>query len=160
MKITTRELSKIAVVAAIYFVLTTAFAPISYGNIQFRVAEILVLLCFIDKKYIIAVTVGTFLANTMSPLGVIDIIFGTGATLISAILVNKSKNIYIASIWPVIVNGVIIGVELMMLFKLPLFLTMLQVAAGEFVVVSIVGVIIFKNSILKSDHLKEMIKSN
>lgn len=160
MNISTKGLSKIALVAALYFVLTTAFAPISYGNIQFRIAEVLVLLCFIDKKYIVAVTLGTFLANLMSPLGVIDIVFGTGATLISAILVNKSKNIIVASIWPVLVNGIIIGIELMIIFDLPLLITMLQVAVGEFVVVSIVGVVIFKNSILKSEHLKEMIKAD
>jgi len=47
-----KNLIKISLVAAVYVVLTVGFLPISYGNIQFRISEVLILFAFIDKKYI------------------------------------------------------------------------------------------------------------
>lgn len=71
---------KISVVAAIYVVLTFAIAPISYGPIQVRISEILVLLAFYDKRYIVSLTIGCLFANMLSPLGMADIIVGTLGT--------------------------------------------------------------------------------
>lgn len=154
----TKKLVKIAIVAALYFVLTVGLAPISYGSIQFRVSEVMTLLAFIDPLYIPGLVLGTVLANLFSPLGFIDVIFGSIATFLSVVMVSRSKNIYIASIWPSIINGIIIGIELMFAFGVPLLLGMVQVAAGEFVVVSIVGVIIFKFGILNNKRVMELLK--
>lgn len=154
----TKKLVKIAIVAALYFVLTVGLAPISYGSIQFRVSEVMTLLAFIDPLYIPGLVLGTVLANLFSPLGFIDVIFGSIATFLSVVMVSRSKNIYIASIWPSIINGIIIGIELMFAFGVPLLLGMAQVAAGEFVVVSIVGVIIFKFGILNNKRVMELLK--
>lgn len=154
----TKKLVKIAIVAALYFVLTVGLAPISYGSIQFRVSEVMTLLAFIDPLYIPGLVLGTVLANLFSPLGFIDVIFGSIATFLSVVMVSRSKNIYIASIWPSIINGIIIGIVLMFAFGVPLLLGMAQVAAGEFVVVSIVGVIIFKFGILNNKRVMELLK--
>ncbi|BEP28435.1 QueT transporter family protein [Helicovermis profundi] len=158
MKLKPRDITKLGIVAALYFVLTVSFAPISYGNIQFRVSEVLTLFAFIDPFYILALVLGTFLSNLFSPLGVVDIIFGTLATFISVYLMSKTKNILVASVIPAIVNGLIIGIELFYLFKIPLLLAMGEVAFGEFVVVSIVGVTIFKYGILNNEYVLNIIK--
>ena len=50
-KINTRFITRTALIAAIYAALTYAFAWMSYGQVQFRVAEILVLFAFIEPKY-------------------------------------------------------------------------------------------------------------
>ncbi len=52
---------------------------------------------------------------------------------------NKSTLI-IASLWPTIINSIVVGLMLNVFFGLPLILSMIQVGFGEFVVVTIVGV--------------------
>ena len=58
---TIRDLTHIAIVAALYVVLTIVppFNLISYGPYQFRIAEMFNLLGFYNRKYIIAVVVGS-----------------------------------------------------------------------------------------------------
>nr|WP_307989001.1 QueT transporter family protein [uncultured Niameybacter sp.] len=157
----TKRLVKVALVAALYAVLTIALAPISYGNLQFRISELMVLLAFFDPFYIGGLTLGCFVANLLGPNGIMDVIFGTLATFISVTAISftaKSLNgsrlgLCIASIWPTLFNGLIIGWMLNYLFKLPLALTMLEVGFGEFVVVSIVGVPLFIFIMEKYPHL-------
>ena len=62
---TVRDLTHIAIVAALYVVLTVVppFNLISYGPYQFRIAEMFNLLGFYNRKYIIAVTLGCVIAN-------------------------------------------------------------------------------------------------
>ncbi|MGG5462056.1 QueT transporter family protein [Clostridium sp. B9] len=140
-----------ALIAALYAALTLGLAPISYSGVQFRVAEIMVLLAFYKSEYIVGLTLGCFIANILGPNGTIDVVLGTFATFISvwAIYltgkyVKGNKALWIASIWPTIFNGLIIGWMLNFLYGLPLVLTMGQVALGEFVVITIVGVPLFK----------------
>ena len=81
-----------------------------------------------------------------------DAIVGTLATFISVYAISltrkyiKSNNIslVIASLWPTIFNGIIIGWMLNVLYELPLVLSAAEVAIGEFVVVTMVGVPIIK----------------
>ena len=146
-----------AIIAAVYTAVTMVLAPISYGPFQFRLSEILVLLAFIDRKYIPGLVLGCFLANLNSPLGILDPVLGTLATYISVELVSRSKNLFVASLWPVVVNGVIIGAMLNYLFQLPLLLTMAQVAFGQFVVISMAGVVLFKTVILNNEKLMDIL---
>ena len=48
-----QEICLNAVIAATYAALTMVISPLSYGPIQFRFAEILVLFCFFNKRYAI-----------------------------------------------------------------------------------------------------------
>ena len=57
------ELTKTALVAAIYVVLTVALIPLAYGPVQFRLAEMLNNLTVFNKRYIWAVTLGCLIAN-------------------------------------------------------------------------------------------------
>lgn len=144
MNLSTKNLAKVAIVAALYVVLTVGLAPLSYGNIQFRVSEVLTLFAFINPMYIPGLVIGCIISNLFSPLGIIDVVVGSFATFISLYCMTKTKNIFVASLFPVIFNGIFVGLELYYLFSLPLLLTMAQVAIGEFVVVSICGVAMFK----------------
>lgn len=138
-KWTTKDISKIAIVMAVYIVLTVAITPLSYGAIQFRFSELLILICFFNKKYNIAIIIGCLIANIFSPLGIIDVVFGTLSTILTCFCINKSKNIWIANIFPSLWNGLIVGGELSIFYKIPYILAMLQVILGEFVVVTIIG---------------------
>ena len=139
-----------ALIAALYATLTIALAPISYLGAQFRISEIMVLLAFYKKDYIVWLTLGCFIANILGPNGTIDIVLGTIATFISVWgiyltgkYIKEKKAIWIASIWPTIFNGIIIGWMLNYVYGLPLLLSMGQVALGEFVVITIIGVPVF-----------------
>ncbi|MFR8871163.1 QueT transporter family protein [Paraclostridium sordellii] len=148
----TKKLVMTSLVAAIYAVLTLVLGAISYGPIQFRIAEIMVLLAFIKKDYIWGLTIGCFLANVIGPYGVPDIVFGTTATFLSVyaiyltgkVMKGKKYAILIASIWPTLINAVIIGFMLNIFVGMPLILSMIQVGFGEFVVIIIIGVPLYK----------------
>lgn len=152
MRVKTQKIVTMGVVAALYAALTLALSAISFGPIQFRIAEVMTLLPLLGKEYIVALTIGCFLANVIGPYGVPDIIFGTLATLISVYLVyatgkamkDKKGYVLIASLWPTIINAIIIGIMLNKFFGLPLTLSMLQVGFGQFVVITILGVPLFK----------------
>ena len=152
----TSKIVKSALMAAIYVVVTLAFQFMSYGPIQFRISEILILLVIINPTYTVGLTIGCLLANFASGYGIHDLILGPLATLISCIFINitvkkikGTKGIIIASLWPAIFNGLIIGIMIHVLSNAPLLLTMGQVAFGEFVVITIIGIPIFKKVLLR-----------
>ena len=149
---TVNRIVRTAIIAALYAAITLALAPLSYGAVQFRISEIMVLLAFFDPFYIGGLTLGCLISNILGPNGIADVIFGTLATFISVYAVNltgkyirnSTKALITASLWPTIFNGLIVGIMLKVLYDLPLVLSVLEVAAGEFVVVTIVGVPVIK----------------
>lgn len=78
--------ARAGIIAALYFALSVALSAISFGPIQFRISEILVLLPLIFPEAISGLTIGCFFTNFFfSPFGVYDMVLGTLATLIGAI---------------------------------------------------------------------------
>ncbi len=155
-----RTIVKLAVVAAIYVALTISLYPLSYGAIQFRLSEFLMILVCYNPLYSISLTVGCLLANIASPMGLIDIIFGTLATLLSCIpMIFIKKNKYLASLIPSIVNAIVIGLELQFAYQVPFYIGAIEVFAGEFVVVSLIGVPVFK-AIEKNERVVEALELN
>ena len=74
-----------AVIAAVYVILTLAFAPISFGPIQFRISEMLCVLPAFTAAGIPGVAIGCLLANMLGGAAMPDIVFGSLATLLGAI---------------------------------------------------------------------------
>jgi len=132
-----------AMIAGLYAVLTLVLSPISYLEIQCRLSEVMVLLAFYNPKFIPGLVVGCFLANLASPLGMIDIVFGTISTLLVCLALNKSKNIWMSIVYAGFITGIVIGTELWYAYQLPLLINMLYVAIGEAIAI-LLGVIIFK----------------
>ncbi|HOA79004.1 MAG TPA: QueT transporter family protein [Bacilli bacterium] len=155
---TIRRITKLAAVAALY-VAFTIINPFSYDMVQFRVSEVLVLLCFYRRDYGYALIIGCFIANLFGPMVLVDAFFGSLATAISVMFIARSKNIVLASLYPVVFNAVIVGLELHYFLKLPLLESMAWVALGEFVVVTTVGVILFK-ILEKNDGFLDFIEAN
>lgn len=151
-------IAKSAVVAALYAIFTV-LNPFSYYGIQFRISEILILLVFIDKRYTYSLVIGCILANLASPLGLVDIVFGSLATLLACLLIARTKNLFVATLWPALTNGIIIGFILYKMLDLPFFLSAFQVFFGEFVVLSIAGYILFRK-ILKDKNLMRKLRFN
>ena len=152
-----RDIVRLSIISALYVVLTV-MNPFSYNMIQFRISEILMLLCFFRKDYSYALIVGCFISNLFSEIMLYDIIFGTFATVISCIVINNTKNIYIAGIAPVVFNGLIVGAELSIAFQTPYFLNVFWVSLGELVVM-IIGVLAFLK-LKNNTNFMELIKAN
>ncbi|MFA9468725.1 QueT transporter family protein [Streptococcus sp. E24BD] len=82
-KLTVTDYTHMAIVAAIYVVLTITppFNAISYGPYQFRISEMMNFLTFFHRKYIIAVTAGVVISNLFT-YGLIDVVVGGLSTLV------------------------------------------------------------------------------
>ena len=156
----TRSLCLSAVIAALYAALTLLLAPISYGNLQCRVSEALTILPVLFPEAIPGLTVGCLLANLLGSATPWDVIFGTLATLIAAVLTYATRSVLwtkwklpvLSAVWPVLSNGIIVGIILSVTFNLPLFLTMLEVAVGELVAVFI-GLLLYPVLEKLKDHI-------
>ncbi len=132
---------RICVTAALYVALTLAIAPLSYGAVQFRLSEVLTLLCFYRKDYCYALILGCFISNLFSPYP-LDIIFGVASTVFSVAGMRYVKNIWAASFFPAL-SMVFVAWELAYV-GMPFWYSFLTAAFGEIVVVTIIGVPLFK----------------
>jgi len=115
MKKNTRFLAKAGMIAAIYTALTliSAMFGLSSGAIQIRISEMLCVLPVYSSAAIPGVSVGCLIANIVCGGTVYDIIFGTLATLIGAIIAYFLRRMpYLASIPTILSNTVIIPVVL------------------------------------------------
>ncbi len=66
----TTQITRAALIAAMYIVFTMVppFNAISYGAVQFRLGEALVLLPFLLDEAVLGVVVGCLVANLFSPV--------------------------------------------------------------------------------------------
>lgn len=127
----TRSLCISAVIAALYAALTLLLAPISFGAVQLRVSEALTLLPMVMPQAIPGLFVGCLIANLYTGL-LTDIIFGSLSTLLAAIGTYLLRRVpALAAACPVLTNAVIVGLVVAKSANLPVWLTMLQIGAGE-----------------------------
>lgn len=142
MKLTTKDITYNAVICALYIALTLLASPISFLGIQFRISEILILLCFFNPTYTIGLVLGTAIANFGSPIGLVDVGFGALATLLACLGIIFMKHLLLAALFPIVTNSLIVGFELYWFLKEPLLISILQVALGELIIMMI-GYVIF-----------------
>lgn len=110
-------LAESALIAALYLVLTvfTRFFGIADGAIQFRLSEALTILPVFTPAAIPGLTLGCFLASLGSPFGIADMLCGSLATLLAAVVTWLLRKITVAGLpvlsffAPVFFNGVIVG---------------------------------------------------
>ena len=143
-RFTVRSLCLSAVIAALYAALTLSFQAISFGAIQFRVSEAMTLLPVLFPEAVPGLAVGCLISNLFNPMGatVYDVVFGTLATLMAAVLTRHIKgSIWLRAFPPVICNAVIIGLVLTYAYGIDLlWMNMLTVGLGQAVVCYVLGV--------------------
>lgn len=167
-----KKLSRQAMIAAIYTVLSVALSAITYGPVQIRVSEAMTLLPVFGFANVWGVTLGCFLTNLVGVftganiLGVLDILFGTIATFTAAVLSYCLRGIRIRNlpvlsvIPPVVVNAVVIGWELCIVvnngsFNAVVFAAQaVSVAAGQLLSCGVLGLFMV-NLVQKNKKLKE-----
>ena len=142
----TKYLIQGAMIAAIYFVLTYAVAPISWGLVQCRISEALSFLPFLTPVAIPGLFVGCLVANIIMMFTVgllpLDVIFGSLATLVAAYLsfvisrrVPYKLGRWLAPAPAVIVNALVVGWLLSDIYMVgaSYLVCALYVAAGQIV---------------------------
>ena len=134
-----------AIIAALYIVVTLVFSAISFGQVQFRIAEIFNHLVAFNPRYFVGVVLGVLISNALfSTIGVMDIIFGVGHSMITlGLLILICK--FVKNIWArLIINSFlftatmfIIAIELNIVLDFPFWITWLYCAVGEFIVLAV-----------------------
>lgn len=149
-----------AMIAAIYVVLVIIFNYWSFGPIQFRIAEALTVLPFFTSAAVPGLFVGCILANFLGGSILVDILFGSIATLLGAIgsrLFARTKVKWLIPIPPIVANTLIVPYVLKYGYgaseAIPYM--MLTVGIGEIIVCGVFGMILllvlekYKNMIFK-----------
>lgn len=150
-----RTLAVGGMVAALYAVLTVVLAPFSYGPVQFRLSEGLTLLPYFIPEAVPGLAVGCLAANLFGGYGAVDVIVGSGATLLAGVLTRRMPTLTTAALPPILVNMLLIGGMLHILVGAPLVATCLYVGLGEAGACFLVGVPLMRSlerrGILKKD---------
>ena len=157
MKFTPRNLAFAAVVGAAYCALTVLLAPISFGVVQFRVSEALCILPAFMPVTSWGLWIGCALANFFGGYGAPDIVFGSLATLGSALCAaalakNQPQPLHfgrciLVCAMPALWNAPVVGAVIAWstgAFWSALPLTALQLAVEEAGVLFIIGLPLMK----------------
>ena len=143
----TTFMTQAAMIAAIYVVVTMVFAPFGFGEVQVRISEVLVVLPMFTPAAIPGLFIGCIIANLLGRAIVLDVVFGSLATLIGAVgtyLLRKNK--WLAPIPPIVANALIVPFVLKHGYGVPLPIPfmMLTVGVGEIISCGILGSIVRK----------------
>ena len=140
-------MTQAAMVAAIYVVLTIVFAPISFGQVQLRIAEALTILPVFTPAAVPGLFIGCLIGNILGGAVLPDIIFGSIATLIGAYFTwrLKEKKPYIAVLPPILSNTIIVPFILRYAYGIfvPVPLLMLTVGLGEIMGCGVLGIALY-----------------
>jgi len=111
MRISTRDLTLAAMVAALYAVMSYFgnIFGLTFGIVQFRFAEALTVLPYLFPTTVPGLFIGCLITNLLSPYGPMDIVIGSAATLIAALWTAHMPNQWLAPLPPVICNAVMVG---------------------------------------------------
>lgn len=140
-------LTQAAMIAAIYVVLTYVFAPFSFGEIQIRISEALTILPLFTPAAVPGLFIGCLIGNILGGAILPDIVFGSAATLIGALITYslRDKKPVLGPIPPIAANTVIVPFILCFGYgiNLPIPFMMLTVAIGEVISCGILGMILY-----------------
>lgn len=140
-------MAQAAMIAALYVALTYVFAPISFSEVQVRIAEALTILPVFTPAAIPGLFIGCLLGNIMGGALVPDILLGSLATLIGAFFTWKLRkaNPFLAPVPPIVANTLIVPFVLKYAYgvDLPIPFMMLTVGAGEVLSCGVLGMLLY-----------------
>ena len=136
-----------AMIAAIYVVLTYIFAPISFGDVQVRIAESLTILPIFTPAAIPGLFIGCMIGNILGGAILPDIMLGSLATLIGAVFTYllRKKSQFVCVLPPIISNTIIVPLVLRYAYgiALPIPFLMLTIGIGEILSCGVLGLIVY-----------------
>ena len=143
-----------AVIAALYVVLTYVFSAFAFGVIQVRVSEALTILPAFTPAAIPGLVIGCLLSNTLTGCVLLDIIFGSVATLIGALgSYALRRHTWLVPIPPIVSNMIIVPFVLRYAYgatdAFPFMIA--TVGAGEIISCYLLGMILY-GALKKVNH--------
>lgn len=113
-------ITQAGLIAAAYVALTALSSAFGLGfdSVQFRLSEALTILPVFTPAAIPGLAIGCAISNLASPFGIIDIVLGTFASFLAAIVTRKLGKYCIkglplyAILPPILFNALIVGAEL------------------------------------------------
>ena len=140
-----RRVARAAIIAGIYVALCAAFPWISYGMIQFRIAEALTVLPILYVEAIPGLFIGCLVANIIGPHGIWDIVGGSLVTLLASIVTYRFRHSFIAYLSPIVLNGLLVSAYLSLITEgIPYYAWVAWISIGQAVVVFGLGVPLIK----------------
>jgi uncharacterized membrane protein len=142
LNLSTRYIAQVSIIASLYAALTIALAPISYGPLQARISESLTVLPFLTPAAIPGLFIGCVVANVYGGLGIYDIVGGSLCTLLAAYLtylLSRTKQPLLAPLPPVLINALGVSSYLHILFQVPYWFNVANIAAGEIIACFVIG---------------------
>jgi uncharacterized membrane protein len=149
-----RDISLATLFAAFYAVLVVVLAPISFGPVQLRVADVLIpLSALLGWPVVIGVTLGCFIGNAYFWLGPLDVIFGPIANLIAAsVIVQLRRKRLLGCFAGALPIGIIVGGGYLWIYfpppdifglVLPAWLAMMvSITLSSFIAITLIGYLI------------------
>ena len=149
-KISVLFVTQAAVIAAMYVVLTfvSSSMGLASGEIQIRLSEMLVILPAFTPAAIPGLFLGCLLSNLLTGCTVIDIVFGSLATLIAAVLSYQLRNHkypLLVTVPPVVANMIVVPFILKFSYgvPLPIPVMMATVGIGEVISCVVLGSVLY-----------------
>lgn len=145
-KVNTKSLTQAAIIAALYCAINLSpLSALAFGPMQIRFAEALTVLPAVFPSAIPGLFIGCLITNIVGITmglggGLLDVIFGSLATLLAAWCSYKlRKYIYLVPLPPVIINAIVIGLILHFVINVPLLSTILFIGAGQLLACYVLG---------------------
>ncbi len=143
------KLALCAVIAALYAAITILTAPLSFGLVQFRLSEALMVFCAVEPVLGVGITLGCFLANLFSTVTALDAVVGTLATALACLWTSKCRKLWMLPVPTVLLNAVLVGGMLaFVLFPgnvaMGFCIAAAQVGFGELVVMVVLGLPLYQ----------------
>jgi len=146
-----RDLTVGAMLGAIYAVLTMVLPIPQYAGVQVRLAEALMVLPFLYPGCTSGLFVGCVIANLLSPYGLLDVIAGSGATLLACLWTSRMRNWHLAFLPAVVCNALIVGAVIAFAqtglgpaFATAYLLNALSVGVGECLACGVLGTVLLR----------------
>jgi uncharacterized membrane protein len=146
-----KKIAFIAMYAALYAALVVVLGAISYGPVNLRIADaMLAVVPLIGFAGVLGHTLGVFVANIFSTVGVIDLLNTIPSFVMSFVVYyvyKRTQNDYsvlVTCIAYSLVLGTTVGWMLSAVYGLPLLATITYVMIGNVIVTTVIGWPIFK----------------
>lgn len=139
-------LTQAAMIAALYVVLTFAANALGLANyaVQIRFSEALTILPYFTPAAIPGLFIGCIISNILTGCALLDVIFGSIATLIGALFTYRLRRCrWLAPLPPIVSNAIIVPFVLKYAYGIvPVWFSFLTVTAGEILSCGVTGMLL------------------
>ncbi|MHA1238858.1 MAG: QueT transporter family protein [Candidatus Odinarchaeia archaeon] len=127
-----KDIALVGILAALYAALVVFLAPISFMGIQFRVADVLTgTVPVLGLPAVFGLTLGVFIGNLVSPLGLIDLISAavTFVCLLAIYLLREKSVLAGFTLYTVVISAWV-AFMLYYVFSIPFLISFAELLPG------------------------------